>query len=89
MKEYWKTKERKYIDIDEMSVEHLRNTLKMIVRNTRIKNEIMNKTIRSSYVSRGDIASQDFDRALLHEISPDLTCECDEFHTCQQCKECS
>jgi len=56
----------------------------MIVRNTRIKNKIINRTTR---VSNGDMASQDFDRALLHEISPDLTCECDEFYTCQQCKE--
>lgn len=84
MKEYWKTKEGILVDIDEMSVNHLRNTLKMIVRNTRMKNAIINQTTR---VSHGDIAGQDFDRALLHEISPDLTCECDEFHTCQQCKE--
>jgi len=84
MKEYWKTKEGILIDIDEMSVNHLRNILKMIVRNTRIKNKIINRTTR---VSNGDMASQDFDRALLHEISPDLTCECDEFYTCQQCKE--
>lgn len=84
MKEYWKTKEGILVDIDEMSVNHLRNTLKMIVRNTRMKNAIINRTTR---VSHGDIAGQDFDRALLHEISPDLTCECDEFHTCQQCKE--
>jgi len=23
----------------------------------------------------------------LYEISPELTCSCDEFHTCQQCME--
>ena len=23
----------------------------------------------------------------LHQISPELTCTCDEFHTCQQCME--
>lgn len=23
----------------------------------------------------------------LHKISPALTCQCDEFHTCQQCHE--
>ena len=84
MKEYWKTKEGVLVDIDEMSTNHLRNTLKMIVRNTRMKNEIMNRT---THVSNGDMAGQDFDRALLHEISPSFTCECDEFYTCQQCKE--
>jgi len=29
---YWTTKKGEKIDIDEMSIEHLRNTLKMIVR---------------------------------------------------------
>ncbi|MCP4761540.1 MAG: hypothetical protein GY870_07145 [archaeon] len=32
-KYYWKTKDGKRIDVDEMSIEHLRNTLKMIIRN--------------------------------------------------------
>lgn len=31
-KVYWTTKSGQKIDIDEMSVDHLRNTLKMIVR---------------------------------------------------------
>jgi hypothetical protein len=25
----------------------------------------------------------------LYQISPELTCTCDEFHTCQQCDESS
>ena len=33
MKYYWTTKEGRKIDVDEMSTEHLRNTLKMILRN--------------------------------------------------------
>jgi hypothetical protein len=28
-----------------------------------------------------------FDMAILHSISPELTCTCDEFHVCQQCQE--
>lgn len=31
-KTYWTTKDGVKIDIDEMSIEHLRNTLKLIVR---------------------------------------------------------
>lgn len=27
------------------------------------------------------------DMYMLHSISPDLTCTCDEFHMCQQCCE--
>ena len=33
MKYYWTTKNGKKIDVDDMSTEHLRNTLKMILRN--------------------------------------------------------
>jgi hypothetical protein len=27
------------------------------------------------------------DMAILYSISPELTCNCDEFHVCQQCQE--
>lgn len=27
------------------------------------------------------------DMYMLYTISPELTCTCDEFHTCQQCME--
>ena len=33
MKYYWTTKDGTKIDVDDMSTEHLRNTLKMILRN--------------------------------------------------------
>lgn len=33
MKYYWTTKDGTKIDVDEMSTAHLRNTLKMILRN--------------------------------------------------------
>lgn len=32
MKYYWTTKEGKKVDVDEMSTEHLRNAIKMILR---------------------------------------------------------
>lgn len=28
-----------------------------------------------------------YDAYVLHSISPELTCSCDEFHICQQCHE--
>lgn len=66
------------IDIDKMSVTHLRNTLKMIVRNRRalqpVKVEI-----------NGEIAQEFADKVILYDISPELVCECDEFHVCQIC----
>jgi len=33
MKYYWTTKDGKEIDVDKMSTDHLRNVLKMILRN--------------------------------------------------------
>lgn len=37
MKYYWKMKNGNLIDVDQMSGTHLRNTLKMIVRNSQVK----------------------------------------------------
>jgi len=40
MKLYWTMKNGQQIDIDEMSENHLRNTLKMLVRNTQSKPQV-------------------------------------------------
>ena len=40
MKLYWTMKNGQQIDIDEMSESHLRNTLKMLVRNTQAKTQV-------------------------------------------------
>lgn len=37
MKYYWTTKDGRKIDVDEMDIDHLRNTLKMILRNINKK----------------------------------------------------
>jgi hypothetical protein len=37
MKYFWKMKNGQEIDIDQMTETHLRNTLKMIVRNIQVK----------------------------------------------------
>lgn len=37
MKYYWKMKNGNLIDVDQMNETHLRNTLKMIVRNSQVK----------------------------------------------------
>ncbi len=50
---YWTMKDGNKIDIDEMSISHLRNTLKMIVRNSQKRK----KTVE--FKLNGDIA-QDF-----------------------------
>ena len=40
MKLYWTMKTGQQIDIDEMSESHLRNTLKMLVRNSQAKPQV-------------------------------------------------
>ena len=37
MKYYWKTRNGQLIDVDQMSETHLRNSLKMMIRNTQRK----------------------------------------------------
>ena len=39
MKYYWKTRNGQLIDVDQMSETHLRNSLKMMIRNTQRKVE--------------------------------------------------
>lgn len=49
MKTYWKMRNGNLIDVDKMDINHLRNTLKMIIRNSQIAN-------KSSF--EGDMAQQ-------------------------------
>jgi hypothetical protein len=45
MKLYWTMKNGQQIDIDQMTETHLRNTLKMIVRNSQTKTPVIKKRI--------------------------------------------
>ena len=67
MKYYWKTKDGNKIDVDEMSVEHLRNCLKMILR------AIESKKPERKFKLNGDIANMYND----DEELADLQCEYD------------
>lgn len=52
-KEYWKMKNGQLIDIDKMDIDHLRNTLKMLVRAARSRKPITKRSFRL----HGDIAN--------------------------------
>jgi len=68
-----------------MDINHLRNSLKLIVRSmNNIKAELAKRKAKKQF-SGGELMSEDADKAMLYGISPELTCECDEVHTCQQC----
>jgi hypothetical protein len=79
---YWTMKNGQKIDVDTMDIQHLRNTLKMLIRAKRAQSKPVPK-----FQVNGEIASEFADMAMLHSISPELTCQCDEFHECQQCWE--
>jgi hypothetical protein len=57
----WKTKDGRLIDVDEMSIDHLRNTLKMIMRLNESRQ-------RGMYILRNNFkiseAAQDFNDAM-------------------------
>lgn len=82
---YWTMKNGQKINIDDMDINHLRNSLKLIVRSmNNIEAELAKRKAKRKF-SGGELMSEDADKAMLYGISPELTCECDEVHTCQQC----
>ena len=79
---YWTTKSGTRINVDYMDENHLRNTLKMIIRANSVSS-----SSRQEFRMNGELANDDADMAMLYSISPELTCTCDEYHECQQCYE--
>lgn len=79
---YWKQRNGELISIDDMDINHLRNVLKMLIKAKRAVT-----TPKPKFEVHGEIASEFADMAMLYSISPELTCQCDEVHECQQCWE--
>ncbi len=77
---YWTMKDGNKINVDHMDLNHLRNTLKMIIKANSIS-----PLSKQEFKMNGELAMEDFDMATLYNISPELTCTCDEYHECQQC----
>ena len=61
MKVYWTMKNGQQIDVDAMDINHLRNTLKMIITN---KSKVINKP---KFEIHGDIAQSMIDQGYLEE----------------------
>jgi len=59
---YWTTKSGKKINVDDMDIEHLRNTLKMIIRNRAVSQINKNK-----FTLYGDIANDFNDKMEYYE----------------------
>jgi hypothetical protein len=58
---YWRQKDGRMISVDDMDITHLRNTLKMIIRNSQ--GQIVP---RRQFVPNGELASEDYDRFVMH-----------------------
>jgi hypothetical protein len=79
---YWTTKSGTQINVDYMDENHLRNTLKMIIRANSVSS-----SSRQEFRMNGELANDDADNAMLYSISPELTCTCYGHYECQQCYE--
>ena len=64
MEYYWVTRTGKEIKVDDMSIEHLRNTLKMLIRNSAT----LTKTIQI----HGDIAQSMIDQGYLEHYEYEM-----------------
>ena len=63
---YWKQKDGTLIDVDQMSINHLRNTLKMLMRN----NDARKKSLQSNtFKLNGDMANEFNDNYIDDEYS--------------------
>ena len=69
-KVYWTMKNGQKIDVDQMDIQHLRNTLKMLIRAKRAQS--IHKEPRHWSGLSGDIAQDMLDQALLAEQQEEL-----------------
>jgi hypothetical protein len=68
---YWTMKDGKKISIDDMDINHLRNSLKMVVRGLeRLK--LQQKKSTPKFELKGDIAQDHFDTMMDNEYANDM-----------------
>jgi hypothetical protein len=74
-KVYWKQRNGELIDIDDMDINHLRNTLKLVLRNRETVVKQILKSKRTNFMLHGDMANEfnssqydnnEIDDSLLH-----------------------
>lgn len=84
---YWKMSDGSLISIDDMDINHLRNTLKMIIRNSTKQKK------RSAYrfEMNGEMAQEDEDLYHHTQANGGHTCdlyEVDTYYSWLSCQEC-
>jgi hypothetical protein len=63
---YWKQKDGTLIDVDQMSMNHLRNTLKMLMRNNNARKKLLQS---NTFKLNGDMANEFNDNYIDDEYS--------------------
>lgn len=64
---YWTMKNGQKIDVDAMEINHLRSTLKMI-----IKNQVRVNATKPKFQLNGEIAQEMHENAMIEEIMGDM-----------------
>ena len=67
-KVYWTQRDGSKIDVDAMDIQHLRNTLKMIIRNI----EKAEAKPKPKFKFNGEIAQEMHDNMIIEEIMGDM-----------------
>lgn len=87
---YWTMRNGQKISIDDMDINHLRNTLKMIVRNTNKKQASPTLTRSKPIINiNGELAQEIADKYDIG-ITTGIWCDCDyeqydDSYPCQHC----
>ena len=74
-KVYWKMRDGNLISVDDMDIEHLRNVLKIVLKNRQTVIKQIVKSKRTNFMLHGDIAAEfnssqyddnEYDESLMH-----------------------
>jgi len=69
-KVYWKMRNGELIDVDNMDINHLRNTLKLVLRNRETVIKQILKSKRREFMLHGDMANE-FNSSQYDDNEPD------------------
>ena len=69
---YWKMRNGELISVDEMSADHLRNVLKMLIRNQRRIDDAKTYSVSERFTLNGEIAQYIQDLFVEREYYPDI-----------------
>jgi len=67
-KVYWTMRNGQKIDVDTMDIQHLRNTLKMIIRN---KQRVVTAPVKPKFQIHGEIAQNFLEQMIEEDYTPD------------------